>query len=74
MHGSIVITEHKEVCILILSPSLHHESSADCERGRKVFLLYRGVREAVVLVGFLIALSSERSRAFKGLQSGSEQH
>ena len=64
----IVITEDKGPCICTLIPSLHHESSADCERGRKVILLKRGVCVAVVLVGFPIIVQRE----VKSLQSGTE--
>ena len=55
----IVITEDKELCTHILSPSLHHESSADCERGREVFLLKRGMRVTVGLVNFVIIVQRE---------------
>ena len=65
---SIFIVEHKQFCTLILSPSLHHESSADCERGRKVFLLNRGVCVAVVLVWFIIIVQRE----VESLQRGAE--
>ena len=65
---SIVITESKEVWTCRACPGIHHESGADCERGREVSFLKRGVCVAVVLVWFLIIVQ----RKIKSLQRGAE--
>ena len=50
---SSVIKEDKDPwTVSILGLSLYHESSTDCEGGRKVSLFKRGVCGAVVFVNF----------------------
>ena len=56
---SHVIMEDQDWCISMQIPNLHHESSADCERGRVVPFLKRRVRVACVLVRFIITVQWE---------------
>ena len=61
-----VIMEDQDWCISIQIPNLHHESSADCERGRKVFLLKRGGCVAFVFVSFVIIVQRKVKSLLQG--------
>ena len=65
---SFVIVKNKHARIYTVGPPLNHESSADCERGRKVFFPKWGVSVTLVLVSFPIIVQ----RKVESHQRGAE--